>query len=95
MQRLVVDERSGGGPGGREPVDGNPSQDLVVGPGVRVRPIMELLVDPGEEGDRAIVQGVADCLGFGGLFGEVAAAVAGPPVFEALETFGFAGGVQG
>ena len=28
---------------------------------------MEFLVDPGEEGDGRVFEGVTDCLGFGGL----------------------------
>ncbi len=51
VSHFVVDPRVGCRPGGREPVDRDPSQDLVVGPGVLVGPVVEFFVDPGEQGD--------------------------------------------
>ncbi len=54
VSHFVVDPRAGRGPGGREPVDRDPGQDLVVGPGVRVGPVVELFVDPGEQGGGAV-----------------------------------------
>jgi hypothetical protein len=48
----------------RKPVYGNPGENFVVGPRVGVGPVMEFLVDPGEECDWGIGEGVADGLGF-------------------------------
>ena len=48
VAHFVVDPRAGGGPRGREPVDGDPGEDFVVGPRVGVGPVVEFLVDPGE-----------------------------------------------
>jgi len=71
---LVVDALAGCRPGGGEPVDGDPGQDLVVGPCVAVGPVVEFLVDPGEEADRAVGHAVANCLGFRRLLLVVAGA---------------------
>nr|POE65110.1 hypothetical protein CFP56_34778 [Quercus suber] len=63
-------ERQGGGdvrPGSAEPVDADPRADLVVGPGVVVGPVVQLLVQPGEQGDGAVGQRVAGRLRLGRL----------------------------
>ena len=48
VAHFVVDARAGGGARGREPVDGDPGEDFVVGPRVGVGPVVEFLVNPGE-----------------------------------------------
>ena len=60
MLHLVVDALGGGWPRGGEIVDRDPGEDLVVGPGVRVAPVAELLVDPGEEADGGVGEGEGD-----------------------------------
>ena len=54
MVHFVVDADAGGGAGGGEEIERDPGQDLVRGPGVRICPVVEFLVDPGEEGDGAV-----------------------------------------
>lgn len=49
--RLVVDADAGRRARRRELVHAHPGQHLVVGPGVPVRPVVQLLVHPGQEGD--------------------------------------------
>ena len=51
---FVVDPEAGGGAGGGEEVETDPGQDLVRRPGVGVCPVVEFLVDPGEQGDGAV-----------------------------------------
>ena len=80
VERFVIDAEIGGDAGGAEPVDGDPGQDLVVGPGVGVGPVVQLFVDPGQEADGAVREGVAECLRFGLLFPTVAAAFREEPV---------------
>ena len=46
MGGLVVDSEAGGGAGVREEIDRYPGEDLVVGPGVGVRPVVEFLIYP-------------------------------------------------
>lgn len=77
---LVVDAHAGGGAGGGEVVERDPGEDLVVGPGVGVGPVVEFLVDPGEEGGGAVGEGVAEGLGLGALDLVVAAAFCEEPV---------------
>ena len=76
---FVVDALAGGGAGGAEPVDADPGQDLVVGPGVAVAPVVQLLVEPGEQADGRVGDGVADRLGFGALLEVVAGAFGREP----------------
>ena len=40
---LVVDSDTGGRPGSREPVDGDPGQDFFVGPRICIGPVMQFL----------------------------------------------------
>lgn len=77
---LVVDAHAGGGAGGGEVVERDPGEDLVVGPGVGVGPVVEFLVDPGQEGGGAVGEGVAEGLGLGALDRVVAAAFLKEPV---------------
>lgn len=58
-----------------EPVDRDPGADLLVRPGVTVRPVVQLLVDPGQQGDGAVGEGVADRLRLRALLVAVAAAL--------------------
>ena len=51
---FVVDAEAGGGAGGREVVERDPGEDLGVGPGVGVGPVVEFFVDPAEEGEGAV-----------------------------------------
>ena len=77
---FVVDAHVGGGAGGGEVVEGDPGEDLVVGPGVGVGPVVELFVDPGEQGGGAVGEGIAEGLGFRALDLVVAAAFFEEPV---------------
>ena len=74
MQRLVVDAQTSCGASGGEVVDRDPGEDLVVGPGVSVRPVVQLFVDPGEQADGTVSEGIAEGLGFGALLQSVPAA---------------------
>lgn len=94
MAGFVVDAQTGRRPRGRKGIDGHPRQDLVVGPRVGVGPIVELLVDPGEQADGGVGEGVAEGLGFGALFDAVAAAFLEEP-FGAGEAGVVAGAVRG
>lgn len=67
VSHLVIDPGVGSGTGGREPIYGDPGEDFVVRPRVTVGPVVELLVDPGEQGDRAVGETVAEGLGLGAL----------------------------
>ncbi len=49
------------GPRVAEVIQAYPRQDLIFGPGVVVRPAVELLVNPGEEGDGVAVGGSYGC----------------------------------
>lgn len=73
VDRLVVDPDAGGGARRAEPVEADPGAHLVVRPGVRVRPVVQLLVDPGQAGHGAVRQPVAERLRLGGLLQVVAA----------------------
>ena len=68
VPRFVIDPQACGRAGGAEVVDRYPGQDLVGRPGVVVGPVVEFLVDPGQQRDGAVVEGVAQCLGFRALF---------------------------
>lgn len=54
-------------------------QDLVVRPWVVIRPIVQLLIDPRQQGDRAVVQSVAKCLWLGALLDTVSTAFVHEP----------------
>lgn len=58
MHGLVVDPMRSSRAGTTELVDRDPGEDLVVGPGVRICPVMQLLVDPCEQGYRGVVERV-------------------------------------
>ncbi|KAF4509392.1 hypothetical protein G6O67_003568 [Ophiocordyceps sinensis] len=75
VAHLVVDAQAGGRAGGGEVIDGDPSQDLVVGPGVVVGPVVELLVDPGQQGDGRVGEGEAQGGGPGALLQRVSGAL--------------------
>ena len=62
MRNLVVDANVRDGARGREPVDADPGEDLVVGPRVGIGPVVQLLVDPGEQRDGAVGEGVGQRL---------------------------------
>ena len=94
MVHFVVDARAGGRTGYGEEVDGDPGEDLVGGPGVGVCPVVEFFVDPGEEGEGAVVEAVAEGLGFRALDFVVAVAFAGEPGCAVQAGF-FVGGVGG
>ena len=64
---FVVDVAGGSRAGAAELVDADPGEDFVVGPGVGVSPVVELLVDPGEQGDRGVVESKADRARLAGL----------------------------
>lgn len=65
--QFMIDPATGRGPGSAEPINADPGADLLIGPGIPVRPVMELLVDPAEQTYRAVGQAVAQGLGFGRL----------------------------
>ena len=94
MRSLIIDPQIRSRPRGAEPVDRHPRQDLVVRPGVIVRPKVEFLVDPGEQADGAVAETVAEGLGLGGLLETVARAFLGEPG-GAREARLLAGSVRG
>ena len=57
-EELVVEPPAGGRAGRAEPVDRDPGAHLVVGPGVVVSPLAQLLVDPGEQTGGAVSEAV-------------------------------------
>lgn len=67
MPALVIDPSTSSRSRGGEVVDRYPCEDLIVGPGEGVSPVVELLVDPGKEGDGAVVETVSKRLWFCGL----------------------------
>jgi hypothetical protein len=67
MRRLVINPPRGSRSGATKRIDGDPGEDLVVRPWVGICPVVELLVDPGEESDGAVVEGVGEGLGARGL----------------------------
>ena len=77
---FVVNADAGGGAGGGEEVDRDPGEDLVRGPGVGVGPVVEFLVDPTEQGDGAVAEGVPQGLRLGALDLVVAAALLEEPL---------------
>ena len=79
VHSFVVDADIRGRARGAEPVDADPRTYFLVRPGVVVGPVVQFLVDPGEQRDRAVGERVAEGLGFGGLFGAVAGAVGEKP----------------
>ena len=80
MVHLVVDADAGGGAGGREEVERDPGEDLVGRPGVFVGPVVEFLVDPGEQGDGAVAEAVTQGLRLGALELVVAASLLEEPL---------------
>jgi hypothetical protein len=48
---FAIDTMRGAGSGTAELVDADPGQNLIVGPGIAVGPVVEFLVDPGEQGE--------------------------------------------
>lgn len=74
MRRLVVDPQVCRRARGGEPIDGDPGQDLVVGPWVLIRPVVELLIDPRQKSDGRVGEAVAESLRLGALFQTVAGA---------------------
>ena len=79
VRALVVDARGRGGAGGAEPVDAHPGADLVVGPGIAVGPVVQLLVDPRQQRGGRVCEGVADCLRLRRLLVAVAGAFVQEP----------------
>lgn len=80
MEVLVVNSATSRRTRCRKPIDTHPSQYLIIRPGVAVCPIVEFLIDPGKEGDGAVVETVAEGLRFGGLELVIAAAFFVEPV---------------
>lgn len=80
MDRLVINPQIRGGPRGREPVDADPRADLVVRPGVVVRPVVQFLVDPPQQPDRRVRQRVAQRLWLRALLRPVARALLQEPL---------------
>lgn len=74
MRKRVVNSLRRVRPRTAERVDANPGENLVGGPLVVVRPVVQLLVDPGQEPDGRVRHAVADGLWFGGVFDHVAVA---------------------
>jgi hypothetical protein len=72
MHELVIDPGRSTRPRTAESIDGDPGEDLVVGPRVRVTPVMQFFIDPREQCHRARVQGVGEGLGIGPLEDAVA-----------------------
>lgn len=67
MRRLAIDPQTRGGTRGGEKVDRYPRQNLVVSPGIRVRPIVQFLKYPSQQADGAIGERVPERLRFRGL----------------------------
>ena len=69
VRDFVVDVACGTWSGAGKPVDGDPGQDFVVGPGVvgSIGPVVEFLVDPGEEAEGGVGEGGGEGEGPGGL----------------------------
>jgi len=65
VESLVVEVRAGVRPGTGEVLQGGPEADFVGfgEPGVLVGPVMEFVVDPGEEGDWGVAEGEVDSSG--------------------------------
>ena len=72
---LVVDPHTCSWTGRAEPVDTNPRADFVSVPGIRIRPVVQLLVDPGQKAGRTIGEIVPDGLWFDRLDDAVAPAL--------------------
>lgn len=60
MQRLVVDVRGCVRPRAREDVNTDPQTDFVLRPGVGVRPVHQLVPDPGQEADGRVPESKVD-----------------------------------
>lgn len=75
VRDLVVDSMRSTGACTTELVDRDPSEDLVIGPGVAVCPIMQLLIDPRQQCYRGIIESICQGLRLGGLLQVVAYSV--------------------
>ncbi len=64
---LIIEIQARRGTGDGEVVDADPGQDLGVGPGVIVSPVVQLFVEPGEEARGAGGKAVGQGEGSGGL----------------------------
>lgn len=94
MEGLVIDPQARARASSAEVVDADPSADLIVGPVVAIRPIVELFIHPCEESHGAVGERVGEGLRLGGLLGAVAGAFFEEPV-GAGEAGLVAGGVGG
>ena len=74
MHRFVVDPHVRRGACRAEPVDRDPGAHFVGRPGICVGPVVQLLVDPRQQGHRGVGEGVAERLRLGLLFRTVAGA---------------------
>jgi hypothetical protein len=79
MHRLIIYPDIRGRARRAEPVDRDPGADFVGRPGVAVRPVVQLLVDPREQRDGRVGERVAECLRLGRLLGAVAGAFGEEP----------------
>lgn len=59
MCGLIVNATAGRGTSLGEPIDADPGADLVVGPRVIIRPVVQLFVDPRQAGHGAVGKAVA------------------------------------
>ena len=75
LVRFMVDNHTGRRSCPAEPIHTHPLTNLLIGPLVIIRPAHQLVVDPGEQADRAIGQRRADCVGTRLLDQEIAAAI--------------------
>lgn len=72
MHGLVVDSMRSTGASTTELVDRYPGEDLVVGPGVGICPVVQLLIDPCEQCYRGVIKRVGQRLRLGGLLDIIA-----------------------
>jgi len=80
MSRFVVDTEACSRSRGREPVDTDPVEYLVVRPGIIVSPIVQFLVDPSKQSDRAVSNGIPWSLRLCALNDSIARAFVCEPV---------------
>lgn len=67
MCSFVINAMRGAGACSAKTVDAYPGEDFIIGPRIRVSPIVQLFINPGEQSDRRIVERVGEGLGLGGL----------------------------
>lgn len=72
---FVIDSQTCGRTSSGEPVNTDPCKYLIVCPGIFIRPVVQLFVDPGEQCYRAVGEGVSKRLGLGALEKSVACAL--------------------